>query len=269
MPNTFSLLTMNCFGGLLWRVRQRLPSLLRELEEIAPDAVCLQEVQSPFALRTFTAAHSLFTASALQPGRLFPMGGLCTLSRHPIVKTAFIRYTTQGRALGPTIMDRMTRKGMLLTQFNVGEQSILVINTHTMANYTANWQIKSRAAQDQQRQLQQLADVVRQQTTDALVLVAGDFNIPRGGWLYEEFLERSGLTDPLAGDERPTYRPFPGVPAHYALPIDFIFWRAPAGVTLKSEGLLHFADTVEYIGGGMGYLSDHLGVQVTIEWDTA
>lgn len=266
MSNTFSILTINCFGGLLWRVRRRLPTLRRELERLAPDVVCLQEVQSPFALRTFASASSGFTTQAAQPGRFFPMGGLCTLARQPIVATDFIRYTTEGRSLGPTMMDRLTRKGILLTKFNHAGIPILVLNTHTMANYAANWQRENRAAQDQQRQLQQLADVVQEQPQDALVLVAGDFNIPRGSWLYDEFLERSGVTDPLAGDERPTYRPFPGVPAHYALPIDFVFWRAPVGVRVEGEGVLKFEDTVEYIGGGTGYLSDHLGVQVTIEF---
>ena len=266
MPNTFSILTINCFGGLLWRVRQRLPTLRRELEQLAPDVVCLQEVQTSFTLRTLTRASAVFTAHAYQPGLHFPLGALCTLSQQAFDEERFVRYDAQGRWLGPTIMDRMTRKGILITKLDYAGVPILVLNTHILANYGANWLEQSRAAHEQQRQLHQLADVVQEQPQDALVLVAGDFNIPRGSWLYDEFLERSGLGDPLAGDERPTYRPFPGVPERYALPIDFVFLRAPAGVRVETEATLQFGEQVDYTGGGTGYLSDHLGVQVTVEF---
>ncbi|MCB0060780.1 MAG: endonuclease/exonuclease/phosphatase family protein, partial [Caldilineaceae bacterium] len=222
MSHTFSLLTINCFGGPHWSVRRRLPTLLREFERLAPDVVCLQEVQTPFALRTFTAENDTFTDHVFLPGLRYPFGALCTLSQLPIGEHHFIRYATEGRWLGPTFMDRLTRKGVLVSRLQRAALPIIVLNTHLLANYGANWGEQSRAAQDQQRQLHQLADLVHKQPDDALVLLAGDFNIPRGSWLYEEFVERSGLVDALAGDDRPTYRPFPGVPARYALPIDFV-----------------------------------------------
>ena len=263
---TFSLLTLNCFGGSNWSVARRLPTVMRELERLAPHVVCLQEVQSPLALRLFTAASTHFSTHAFLPGLRFPFGALFTLAHGPIGAHHFIRYHDEGRWLGPTFMDRLTRKGVLVTHLQRTPLPITVLNTHLLANYGANWGVDNRAALAQQRQLGQLAEIVRNQPQDTLVLVAGDFNIPRGCWLYEEFIARSGLTDALAGDERPTYRPFPGVPARYALPIDFVFLRAPAGLTVETETTLRFADQVPYVGGGTGYLSDHLGVQVTLRW---
>ena len=38
--------------------------------------------------------------------------------------------------------------------------------------------------------------------------------------------------DVLAGDQRPTHRPPPGMPAHYSLPIDFVFIRVPSNLSL-------------------------------------
>lgn len=266
--HTFSLLTFNCFGGSNWSVARRLPTVMRALEQLAPNIVCLQEVQSPLALRLFTAASQCFAAHAFLPGLRFPFGALCTLSHGPIGEHHFIRYRASGRWLGPTVMDRLTRKGVLVTHLQRTPLPITVLNTHLIANYGANWQPASGAALVQQQQLHQLAEIVRKQPDDTLVLVAGDFNIPRGSWLYDEFIERSGLTDPLAGDERPTYRPFPGVPSRYALPIDFVFLRAPAGVNVATEATLRFGEQVPYVDGGKGYLSDHLGVQVTLQWRT-
>lgn len=263
---TFSLLTFNCFGGLNWTTPRRLRSLGRELEQLKPSVVCLQEVQTNLALRLLLRVSAAYPAHTYLPGLSAPLGALLTLARRPLHSPHFIRYTTQGAWFGPTVMDQLTQKGMLISRIQQGQQPVVVINTHLVANYLANWRPASRAARDQQRQLHQLAATVREQPAEAIVLVAGDFNIPRGSWLYSEFLNRSGLHDPLAGDERPTYRPFPGVPAHYALPIDFIFVRTPPGLTVQTETDFCFTERCAYIGGGQGYLSDHLGVQVTLQW---
>ena len=265
---TFSLLTINAFGGPLWRPARRLPTLRREVEALAVDAVCLQEVQSALAQRVFNQSSSAYPHHAHEPAPRHALGGLCMLSRWPLVHQQFVRYTNQGPWLGPTILDRLTRKGALVTEIAHPTQPVVVINTHLLANYGGNWQRQSQAAQPQWAQLQDLATIVREQPTAALVLVAGDFNVPRGCWLYEEFLTQSGLTDPLAGNTRPTYRPFPGVSARYALPIDFVFLRVPPGLTVKTQTALRFDEQVPYVGGGVGYVSDHLGVQVTVRWES-
>jgi len=263
----FSLLTLNVFGNSLWRPARRLPALRREVDALAVDVVCLQEVQSALAERTFTTGSAAYPHYACETAARHPLGALTTLSHWPITSQHFIRYTNQGALFGPTVMDRMTRKGILCSELAYRGQQVIVLNTHILANYGGNWQRRAQAAQQQWAQLQELANVVRQQPATALVLVAGDFNIPRGCWLYEEFLAQSGLTDPLAGDNRPTYRPFPGVSARFALPLDFVFLRAPAGLSLKMQTALRFTEQVPYVGGGTGYLSDHLGVQVTVEWE--
>jgi endonuclease/exonuclease/phosphatase family metal-dependent hydrolase len=264
---TFSLLTFNCFGGLNWTTPRRLRSLVRELETLAPSVVCLQEVQTNWALRLLLRASAAYPAHAYLPGLSAPLGALLTLARLPLHSPHFTRYTTQGGWFGPTVMDQLTQKGILISRTEQRKQPVIVINTHLVANYMANWRPESRAAGDQRRQLQQLAAVVQTQPENAIVLVAGDFNIPRGSWLYDQFLAESGLQDPLAGDVRPTYRPFPGVPARYALPIDFVLMRTPPGLTVQTTPRFCFTDQCAYIGGGQGYLSDHLGVQVTLQWE--
>jgi hypothetical protein len=101
-------------------------------------------------------------------------------------------------------MDWLLYKGVLLIELSCGPRSVVVLNTHLNANYSGDWRRENRYAQVEQRQLAQLAEVVAEQPADALVLVAGDFNIPRGGWLYDELLAAAGLHDPLASDRRAT-----------------------------------------------------------------
>ena len=99
-----------------------------------------------------------------------------------------------------------------------------------------------------------------------LVVAAGDFNFPRGSWLYDEFLAASGMIDPLAGDARPTVRAFPGVPARYAQPIDFALVRAPALPGLRIASELRFVEQVRF-SGRPRFLSDHVGVELRVGWD--
>ena len=103
-------------------------------------------------------------------------------------------------------------------------------------------------------------------TLPLLVVAAGDFNFPRGSWLYEEFLAESGMIDPLAGDRRPTVRAPLSFSERYALPIDFAFIRAPALPGLRIEGDLRFEERIVF-GGRPRFLSDHMGVELRVLWD--
>ena len=85
-------------------------------------------------------------------------------------------------------------------KIQLGELPIVVLNTHLTANYSGDWRSDNRYTRNERCQLEQLAETVRAQSADTLVLVAGDFNIPRGSGLYHEFMQASGLTDPLAGN---------------------------------------------------------------------
>jgi endonuclease/exonuclease/phosphatase family metal-dependent hydrolase len=267
MNAAFSLLTFNCFGGLAPTTLRRLATLGRELDQRAYDVVCLQEVQSHAARRLLIRASTGYPAAAHAPALFAPRGALLTLARAPLTQVRYTRYHIQGRWYTPTVMDVLTQKGVLATRLLHAGTPIVVLNTHLMANYGANWRPESRAVGEQRAQLLQLAELVREQPAEALVLVAGDFNIPRGGWLHAELLERAGLRDLLADDARPTYRPFPGVSLRYALALDFVLMRAPPGLQLEVEGDLCFAERLPLVGGGQGYLSDHIGVEVRLSWE--
>jgi hypothetical protein len=96
-----------------------------------------------------------------------------------------------------------------------------------LANYVGDWERHGIYARVEEAQLQQLAQTVQRQPMDAVVIVVGDFNIPRGSRLYQDFLACSGLTDPLKGDTRPTLRLPSGVPSRFSLPIDYALVRLP------------------------------------------
>jgi endonuclease/exonuclease/phosphatase family metal-dependent hydrolase len=262
----FSLLTLNCFGVPAPATRQRLLTLAQELDRRAPSVACIQEVQAHAFRRMLTAACTRYPEAAFEPFSYAPKGGLLTLARQPFAERQFTLYRERGLWYTPALADWMLHKGVLSTHTLLDGVRVVVLNTHLSANYRGNWDADNQYVRTERSQLRQLAEIVAAQPPDAIVIAAGDFNIPRGGRLYEEFLAASGMTDPLAGDRRPTFRTPPGVPARYSLPIDYALVRAPPLPGLKIRSDICFNERIPLIGGRQGYLSDHFGIELEITW---
>ncbi len=267
----FSLITLNCFGVPMPTTRRRMLALAAELNRREVTIVCLQEIQSHTYRRLLIRACDRYPSHAYIPFMHAPKGGLLTLARPPIEQVHFALYRERGRWYTPAIADWILHKGVLITRLTLDGVPIAVLNTHLTANYSGDWRRTNRYAQHERSQLAQLAEIVSTQPPDTLVVVAGDFNIPRGSWLYKEFLAESGLIDPAAGDRQPTFRPPRGIPGRYALPIDFTLFRFPQSKPLPGlqvHSQLCFQEKFPLIAGRKGYLSDHLGVELELTWDT-
>lgn len=268
MQESLSLLSLNCFGAPAPTTRRRLRALAHHLEKSSLQVVCLQEVQ------LFTYQNLLFRACGSYPFQAYerhlhcPKGGLVTLSRLPLATGHFETFTEQGSWYLPTAMDRFLRKGMLINTLYWGDVPVVVINTHILANYSGDWERHGVFTRMQVKQLHQLADTVMAQPSNAVVVVVGDFNLPRGSHLYHNFLQQTGLMDVLAGDQRPTHRPPPGVPAHYSLPIDFVFVRMPLSLALQITGDLRFSGKLNLTHKHHDYLSDHNAIEVRFTLNT-
>ncbi len=272
MPK-FTLITLNCFGVPTPFTAQRLRTLGQELNRQGADVVCLQEVQAHAYRRLLIHTCTAYPAHAYEPFFHAPKGGLLTLSRHTFIESRFMLYRERGLWYTPALADWVLHKGILYTRMQVEGVPVMILNTHLTANYSGNWARQNRYARHEWEQLQQLAELVRAQPPECLVVVAGDFNVPRGSWLADEFLSLSGLTDPLAGDTQPTFRPMPGLPARYAAAIDFVLVRAPQAVglnpatnTLRLESHLCFQEKYTLASGTQAHLSDHYGIALEVSW---
>jgi endonuclease/exonuclease/phosphatase family metal-dependent hydrolase len=260
----FSLLTLNCYGVPAPGTSERLKLLAHTLNNESHTAVCLQEVQSN-RYRRLLARECHFPAHAYEPFIHAPKGGLLTLVQHPIQESRFVLYEERGLWYTPALADWILHKGILVTHLQVGDLPVVLMNTHLTANYTGDWSRRNPFARHEHQQLQQLAYLVQAQPREALVVVCGDFNIPRGSWLYESFLETSGLCDPLNGDMQPTLKPRMIMPSRYVMPIDFALVRAPYYRDIQVSSRLRFQKEVQHRGKQL-HLSDHCGVELTLSW---
>lgn len=263
MDDSFSLLTFNCFGGYLPYTSRRLLALARELEKRADQLVCLQEIQLNHYRRLLVKACASYPHSFYKPYLHCPKGGLLTLSRISMSKQ-FEPYTERGLWYTPMFMDKLLYKGMLIHTFTWAGFPMVVINTHILANYVGDWERHGMYARVEEMQLRQLAETVREQPADAIVIAVGDFNVPRGSKLYHDFLANSGLMDPLAGDTRPTLRLPRGVPARFSFSIDYALIRIPETCSLKIDCDLCLSSKSWIDDRHQDYLSDHHGIEIRI-----
>jgi endonuclease/exonuclease/phosphatase family metal-dependent hydrolase len=264
MTNTFSLLTLNCFGLWLPNTGRRLLALARELEQRSDQIVCLQEIQLHRYQKLLVNACGSYAHALYEPYFHCPKGGLLTLLRIPITDKTFEPYTERGFWYTPMLLDKLFYKGMLITKLSWAKVPVVLINTHLLANFVGDWERNGMYARVEQKQLQQLAETVRAQPADSLIIVMGDFNIPRGSEIYHEFIATSGLTDPLAGDTRPTFRLPPGAPSRFSLPIDYALVRMPDKYSFRIDCELCFTNEHRINNRHRGYLSDHNGIEIRI-----
>lgn len=262
--DTIRILSFNCLAIPFAAAPERLETLGSLVDASGYDLVLLQEIQLRRYLRLIPRFFQGYAHLTFAPGWHAPKGGLVTLSRLNLEQSRFTAYHERGSIYGPTIADRILGKGMLRTEYQDADLRIVVINTHLLANYSGNWRHGSRVMHPQVLQVQQLTRVVNAIPPDQLVIVGGDFNLPRNGHVLQTMLKDTGLHDALAENSDPTYRPGKLMPRHYAQAIDCIFIRCPVGISDKFQSRIRFQKHMTFKNGRRGFLSDHLGVETVI-----
>jgi Endonuclease/Exonuclease/phosphatase family len=264
----FSLLSLNTFGLPLFLGWARLSRLMRELDQYSVSVLCFQEIHQNGYVPLLQRGLPDYPHHAFKRGVLAPKGGLFTAARVPLGANEFIGYKNRGRLFSLGFADWALKKGVLVSALRIQDQRIVVMNTHLHANYAGNWDPEDPMTRVQRDQVQHLARMVNQQPADALVIVCGDFNFPRGSFLYHELLAATGLEDPLAHDARPTFRPLPPLPrGKWSVPIDFCLVRRPAPDRFRVQAdIVH----VQATGGSrphQRFLTDHNALTLHVAWD--
>src|SRR5215831_15611732 len=262
MGPRFRVLTFNTlFFG---EVRERLRVLGEILNRSMFDVVCLQEILWRRNWMELRDICSTFPHVAYRAHGPVITGGLVTLSRWPIAEHRYVVYRVRTARRRPRV-DWVLRKGLLITRCEIAGHPVMVVNTHLMANSDGDWSETNRYSIALRAELLQLAHELAALDADVPVLVMGDFNVPRGSWLLDEFLAATGLRDVMAGDTRPTYRPTPRlrtVPA-----IDHLLVRSAPSHRVVADAKLAFEEAVLLPDNRSVHLSDHYGIESRIELD--
>lgn len=266
MKHEFSLLSLNTFGVPFFLGWGRLVRLARELEQLGPTVICLQEIQQNFYTALLKRHLSTYPHGALFPHIYAPKGGLGTFSRLPLTLQRFEPYLDRKLRHLISFADWALYKGVVVVELQIDGLKILVLNTHLNANYFGDWRHHNPLALIQLRQVQQLSHMLREMPADALIILCGDFNFPRTSFLYEELVTQNGLSDPLHNDPRPTYRPFPLVPSRWKISLDYILLRVPQGRACNIQAdILPVEDSTKK-NALQRFLTDHCALTLNISW---
>jgi endonuclease/exonuclease/phosphatase family metal-dependent hydrolase len=238
-------------------VRVRLRALGVVLEQSGYDLVCLQEVAFRQHATLIRRAARRYGHHAYS-GAVLLEGGLVLLSRLPIRTVHFTRYPR----IGPARAEYLMRKGAQVAVVDTPDGPLAVVNTHLSANRDGDWSPANRYTPIARAELGHLAGELAGLDPGLPVVAVGDFNVPRTAGTLAAFLAAAGLTDAMAGDTAPTYRPTPRWPAPPAF--DHVLVRSAPGRTLSARARIVLREPVPLPGGRRGFLSDHYGVEAVL-----
>jgi endonuclease/exonuclease/phosphatase family metal-dependent hydrolase len=263
---SFSLLSLNTFGVPFYLSLGRIKRLALELNQMAPNLICLQEIQQNAYLPILQHNLKAYSHLAYFRNRFAPKGGLFTasISSSPIIKRNFYPFPNQGHLISIGFSDWALNKGVLMTNLEVDGHCFMVMNTHLQANYLGDWRPSNSQTRIQLDQVKYLGELIHTQPKDVWLIVCGDFNFPRHSPAYQQMVLQSGLVDAHANDPRPTYQPFPFVSTKWRTNLDFIFYRKPTADNSEVS-----ADIIPIVNSAahqthQRFLTDHHGLVLTI-----
>ena len=162
--------TQNVYGLPFTDRRRRFDALARQIRELSPDVVFLQEVlfKGDDAHFQVEGYHRAFV-----PSGPWNRGGLLTLSRTPIRRVRFQPFRAQGAWHNRQLSDRLLGKGWL--EAEVPAWGLTLVNTHLVSTYREEHAFVHDHGQ--RAQLDELLQAVRAMGPSIL---AGDFNFAEG-----------------------------------------------------------------------------------------
>ena len=175
--------------------RERLNELSQRIDEF--DIITFQELFGSLSskrkefLKKINFAHVYIKKDCfLMNGHLID-GGLCILSKHPIIKTGQWLYHSS------TSYDSLSAKGVLFARIQIDNPDnhndsvfINVFTTHFQADYAGN---TVKTARVRERQIGELITFIKQTITEnpGYSLLCGDLNIPfHENLQYQSFIQR-------------------------------------------------------------------------------
>lgn len=245
--------------------RYRFEKIAQELNESDTDIICLQEVHTYLQLRILKNNLSKFPYVCYKRFLYGPKGGLVIFSRIPIAGHEYIMYKRRGSFLNKSIVDKLSRKGMLLCK--LADYPIYLLNTHITANIDWDWTPENRYIPLITAQLKQLKSFVATLSHLPIqLIITGDFNMPAKSIYYQQFLDQHILIDIFHASNKPTYNPEHLPQGKSSHRIDYIFLHKSPFFSKVLETEYLFTKKFCLTKSVESFLSDHVGLRAKLRF---
>ncbi len=259
------LFSFDTFHGFLisTNIFQRMNKIGELLQKEDADIIMLQEVHTYFILNILKKKLSTHPYVAYKRFLYGPKGGLVIFSKHPIEKTEYTDYKTRGSLFNKSFVAHIIQNGVLSCKLK--NMSLSILNTYMTPNMDYDHSKANRYAHYSEAQIRQLAIMMKTAAAKGdTVLTCGDFNTDKNSYSYTIFLDLSEATDVFAQETIPTkHQEF--YPSHVKVDrLDHMFLSTKKKI-LETKHI--FTKKVPLANGTTAYLSDHMALEATIQFD--
>lgn len=265
--NTMSVFSFDSIHGFIqsWNPIARQKKIAQILKSENPDIITLQEVHTYYVLNLFRKKLN-YPFVAYKKYIYGPRGGLVTFSKYPIEQTDYINFKKRGNLSNSSFIAHVIKNGVLVVRLK--DTPITILNVHATPNLDHDDSKNNRFIKYIEAQLEQIAGLVKDLVSkDQNIILAGDLNVAKNSYSYENFVSTSGMIDVFEDFDTPTQHQEYLQKNKHVKRIDYVFIKdTSAKMNIISKQHL-FTEKFVLENNKKRYLSDHIGLKTAISLD--
>jgi endonuclease/exonuclease/phosphatase family metal-dependent hydrolase len=264
--NTMSVFSFDSIHGFIQSLNpiSRQKKISEILKSESPDVITLQEVHTYFVLNILRKKLN-YPFVVYEKYIYGPKGGLVTFSKFPVEGYEYVGFKKRGSIYNSSFIAHVIRNGILVTKLK--DFPLVILNAHATPNLDHDDSKNNRFIKYIDAQLDQISGLVRGMIAEKEnVILAGDLNVAKNSYSYDQFVHKSGLDDVFSDIDSPTQHQEYLQKSKKVRRIDYIFSKA-VGSKSKIENKTHvFSEKYVLENGRKCYLSDHIGLKASISF---
>ena len=241
----------------------RMKVIAIKLNESSADILFLQEVHMGVIFSLLKRRLTNYPYVAFVNTRRKAKGGLVIFSKYPVEYATFTNFRERGPLKSKAVVSHIAKSGILVVKLQ--EMHVVCFNVYLNGDFHHIWNESSLFHTTQLSQVTQLATLISFfKKLNNVCIIGGDLNFPRTSSNYSQFKKLISVEDGFEQSNKPTYREefLPKDIAAQAL--DYLLVSAETGVSVKNPQYL-FEEKELVKPRREIYLSDHIGLQLTVE----
>ncbi len=243
---------------------ERYKAMVKYFDASGVDVIHFQEVLSYLHLVILRRSLKKYPYCCCKTSYLGPKGGLVMFSRYPLDDVKYLNFSKKYIPLGLSKIEPIVQKGVLTARLQ--NTNIKLLNTHLSVVLDHDWTKSGKYFREMESEINEVQQVLKQGVGGHQITIAtGDFNIARGSDLFGHLIDLPGLFDPFKSDLAPTRHPVFGTRGHKTNCVDYLFIFGDTEPYKVKNSQRIFSDRVPMGIGRVDYVSDHVGLEVTLK----